>query len=502
MRNGLNRREVLGLGLAGGAAWLLPRSTRAAERGAVGVEAAPGQRPKNVIFMVSDGMSNGVLTLAEPFAQLVRQQGTNWHRLCADPTRAHGAFETYSLNSLVTDSAAAATAWASGSRIFNGGLNMLPDGRRLEPIGRLYRQAGKRVGMVTTTQMCHATPAGFATVAKSRNDYRAIAPQYLDVVDVLMGGGIEQFRGGEDGDVVADYEAAGYAFWDQRAQVRSSATPRKVLGLFGEGHLPYTLDWRNNAEISERVPTLAEMTEKALAILADSPSGFLLQVEGGRIDHAAHANDAAGALWDQLAFDDAVGSALAFASARDDTLVIVTTDHGNANPGLNGQGGGYAATNQHFERLALATASFESMRASMRPLMSDGAIAPADLSDLIAAGTGITLSKAEAAAVAEAVAGEPGDEVFAQHRNVVGILGQVLGNHNGVGWTGVSHTADLGWLTATGPGSERFRGLLKNTDAFVILTDFADIDYRNPDLSAEHAAAYMARAPQEPLVEM
>jgi Alkaline phosphatase len=79
-----------------------------------------------------------------------------------------------------------------------------------------------------------------------------------------------------------------------------------VLGLFYDSHVPYTVDHIHSDELKRTVPTLAEMTRKALEILGDAPNGFLLQVEGGRVDHAAHANDAAGIMWDQLAFDDAI----------------------------------------------------------------------------------------------------------------------------------------------------------------------------------------------------
>jgi alkaline phosphatase len=120
--------------------------------------------------------------------------------------------------------------------------------------------------------------------------------------------------------------------------VVSGARPQKVLGLFYDSHLPYTIDHIHSDALKRTVPTLAEMTRKALEILGDAPNGFLLQVEGGRVDHAAHANDAASIMWDQLAFDDAVEVVYEFVAKRDDTLMIVTSDHGNANPGLNGMG--------------------------------------------------------------------------------------------------------------------------------------------------------------------
>src|SRR4029434_4694557 len=113
------------------------------------------------------------------------------------------------------------------------------------------------------------------------------------------------------------------------------AADARVLGLFWSDHLPYTIDRNREPAMQSRVPTLAEMTSSALQNLSHSPDGFLLQVEGGRVDHAAHDNDAASMLHDQLAFDDAIGVALEFAKEHGDTLVIITTDHGTGNPGLS-----------------------------------------------------------------------------------------------------------------------------------------------------------------------
>ena len=115
--------------------------------------------------MVADGMSPGVPALADAFSHVIRAKGTHWRDLAAaDVTR--GYFDMASLNSLVTDSAAASTAWGSGSRIFNWALNTLPDGRELKPIAVLAER-GKRVGLVTT-RVSHATPAGFAACTQSR----------------------------------------------------------------------------------------------------------------------------------------------------------------------------------------------------------------------------------------------------------------------------------------------------------------------------------------------
>lgn len=488
-----SRREIIELTVAGGLAVGLPSPTYAGMR-----EQRKDRRraPKNVIFMVSDGMSMGVISLADSFGRLTRGTGTLWAQLLREPSAVHGVAETHSLSSLVTDSAAATTAWGSGSRVFNGAINVLPDGRPLVPIGKLVKDAGRRCGLVTTTRITHATPAGFAAVQARRDDEHLIAPQYLEVVDVLMGGGRKHFDAAlrKDGrDLIGEFVGRGYTFWEQRQQVTGSARPPKVLGLFCDEHMPYTIDHRNRAELEQAVPTLAEMTRAALEILSADGPGFLLQVEGGRVDHAAHANDAAALLWDQLAFDEALGEAIKFAQRDPDTLVIVTTDHGNANPGLNGMGAEYGESTECFTRLAKATVSFERFNADLR---KSGPPASAEqMQALVRQSFGLDIDSAEAETLVAAVSGNLPAELNRQHRNLVGALGQVLGNHNGIGWTGVTHTQDWVLCSAVGPGAEDFQGLLRNCDVFGRLTSLFNIAHTNPQMEPSEAHALLARAP-------
>ena len=448
--------------------------------------------------MVADGMSMGVPTMADAFSRQMRGRGTTWYRLLRDPRVRHGYFDTGSLSSLVTDSAAASSAWGSGSRVFNGALNVLPDGTKLTPIADLTRGTGRRVGLVTTTQMTHATPAGFAVVQASRDDHAEIAPQYLDKVDVLLAGGIEYFdpkQRADQRDLIQEYRDAGYAFWRRSDELASSA-PQKVLGLFGKGHLPFTIDWLNDDAIRNRVPTLADMSAKALEILSATDDGFLLQIEGGRVDHAAHANDAGALLWDQLAFDDAVLIALQFVERHPDTLLIVTSDHGNSNPGLNGVGARYRNTNDCFQSLADAKASYGVFTQRCATLRDGEQPIPVDIARSAArACFGVKLKDHEAQAVADVLNGQTPNEIYRAHQNQVGLLGQVLGNHTGVGWTSVSHTSDAVLLTSIGPGSEQFQGLLLNTDAFDRIMKLWGVEHRNPKMTPKEAKQYLAAVP-------
>lgn len=472
-------------------------ATGSQEDGAV--ENGP-QSPRNIIFMVSDGMSLGVPSMAEPFSQLVRSRGTHWLDLAALPAVARGHLRSESLSSMVTDSSAASSAWATGSRVFNGAVNVLPDGTHLTPIGRLAREAGRAIGLVSTTQITHATPAGFASVQPRRADQHLIAPQYLDLVDVILGGGHEFFAADKrkDGeDLYERYRDHGYSVCRRKAQMLASSTAEKLLGCFWTGHLPYTIDQINQPAEHKHVPTLAEMTETALAMLSKKPGGFLLQVEGGRVDHAAHANDAAAMLWDQLAFDDAIGVVRQFVGNHPDTLVVITTDHGNSNPGLIGVGGAYRDSTECFERLAGITASFTTIYAGLRKLRNgDQPPAADDVIDVMRGHTQITIKNDEAEVIANVIAGHGAEDVHHQHRGIVGALGQTLANHTGIAWTGTTHTQDFCPTLAFGPGSGRFATLMHHTDVYGVLASLMGVEHTNPSISPEEAKRQVALPPE------
>ncbi|PTX94726.1 hypothetical protein DB346_22185 [Verrucomicrobia bacterium LW23] len=457
-----------------------------------------GGKPKNIIFMVSDGMSIGVPVLAESFSQLVRKAPTQWNQLLRRPAEVTtGFFDMTSLNSLVPDSAAASSSWGCGSRVMNGSINTLPDGTAATPILRLAKDRGCRTGLVTTATVTHATPAGFAAVVTARGDEPEIAPQYKDVVDVVLGGGRNFFSPAtrvDKRDIPAEYRAAGYTTVGDRKTLAAAKGQGKILGLFSDGHMPYTVDHRNDPLLVEAAPTLAEMTEAALHALKGAPQGFILQVEGARIDHAAHGNDAGAILWDQLAFDDAVAVALAFAREVPDTLVVVTSDHGNSNPGLNGMGSGYSKSNDCFRSVAGVTSSFDRLGKKLvaellAEMARNGKLATRPevsidnvkiVQHLALENLGAEISADDCYAILRALSGEKIPGRYAQRASLAGMMGDIMANYNGIGWTGTSHTADYTTILAVGPGREAFAGYIPNTQAYAIMADTYGITHRNP----------------------
>jgi alkaline phosphatase len=466
-RSALARREWLkttGFGAA--------LATLVGKGQAIAAESAAGPRPKGIVFMVSDGMSPGVLTLAQAHSEFTRQRGTAWWNLLDNPAAARGLMDTASANSMVTDSAAAASAWGGGQRVKNGMINIGVDGKPIEPIAKILKdRRAASIGLVTTATVTHATPAGFAANQARRNDEGDIAPQYLERVDVILGGGSGYFSPDsrpDKRDLHSEFQKAGYDHVRTRDELLASKSKR-LLGTFSSGHLPYSIDRDHDKVLSSTIPTLAEMAAAALTRFLDGDKPFLLQIEGARVDHAAHLNDIAGLLGDQLAFDDAVATVLELVGRRDDILVVVTSDHGNANPGVNGTGVSYTESTPRFQRVARMTASHERLFNEWAKPKGDRDAAA--LVALIDRHRGFKLAAEEAEALLHRLRKEPVIEWSHQLDKPEGLLGQFEGNHTGIGWTGTSHTSDPTIVSAIGPQARRFEGMVRNTDVFTHLLE-------------------------------
>ncbi len=322
------KRAPLRLARAGRAATLallLVGSAQSSCGGGGGNATADPGEVRNVILFVGDGMGFAQVEAASRFADGT-PDGLSFQAL---PHQ--GRVSTAAAGGAVTDSAAAATAMATGVRVGNGVLSLaLPgDGRELETVLERLAAAGLATGLVTTTFLTHATPAAFVAHQPSRDEYAAIAADYLQGVrpQVLLGGA-KHLR-------AEAAAAAGYTVVGNRAELLALDTEAAgfVFGGFGDDHLPYAADATGD------LPSLAEATRSALAVLDNDPDGLFLLVEGGRIDHAGHANNLARAVAETLAFADAVSVAREWAAGHGDTLILVTADHETGGLRLTGGGG-------------------------------------------------------------------------------------------------------------------------------------------------------------------
>ena len=259
-------------------------------------------------------------------------------------------------------------------------------------------------------------------------------------------------------------------------------TAKQVLGIFSDSHLPYTVDRDNDPEIESKVPTLAEMSEVAIKNLDGTADGFLLQIEGGRVDHAAHGVDLAGMFFDQIAFEDAVKVAVDFALDDGETLVIITSDHACGGPSLNGAGSGYFDSTEGLLTLQGMKASY----GVMGQKFGDSPNA-SQVQDVVEEFLGIKLTTKEAQAVIDSAAGDHPLGISEFHRSSSATLASVLGNHSKVNWTSGNHTADHVLVTAVGPGSAQVEGLTENTKFFDMMLGMRGLEHSNPTMSYEEA---------------
>jgi alkaline phosphatase len=388
---------------------------------------------RNVILFIGDGMGQahrfaGQLLSAGRDGRLAMdrlphlgQIGT----LCADPS------------SFVTDSAAAASAIATGVKTRNGSVSIDPDGGERATILVLAKASGRSTGLVSTCQITDATPAAFAAHVPLRADQSEIARQYVERtnVNVILGGGAVYWyakgeplprslcrdipwRGiGSEGDLVALAQARGYEFVTNAAELQASLLRRSrdndgpLLGLFAAQEFFVQTTEELGATYDPPI-SLADMTAAAIQILSRNAEGFFLMVEESAIDRMAHRNNAALTLKGVLELDRAVQVALAYANRSSDTLIIVTADH---------ECGGLAVAGSLDQPY---------------PYEPGGGL----LDTLLA--------------------GEDGPF-------------PVAGSDYGfvLGWATTGHTAAPVPTTSTGPGAERLTGTLENTDVFHAMVD-------------------------------
>ncbi|MBS1721433.1 MAG: alkaline phosphatase [Armatimonadetes bacterium] len=489
-RQSVTRRDLLTYGAAGAGALLagLPNPARAAESwGRV-------KRAKNIIFCVADGMSAAVPTMLDHYLQATAGRTSLWTSLMNEEYAVNGLQDTRSLTGMVTDSSAASSAWGSGVHIWNGAVNWLPGGKEgvaLRPLLDIMKSEGKmRTGLVTTATVTHATPAGFAICHNNRDEEWVIADRYLAAnIDVLMGGGEKFFAssGRKDKvDLKGKFAGKGFTLADDRDAMLSAHG--KLLGLFASGHVPYTIDRDHDEKLQKTVPTLAEMATKAIQLL-DGADGFILQVEGARVDHGGHGNDFAAQLFDQMAFDEALKAIVEWALVDGETLVVITSDHGNGNPGLGGAG------DEYYDSTA-GLLKYQGFKCSFGPVMTAIKAEPtvATIQGTVEDKFGVQLTSQEASLVASGLKKRSEINVIDVFSQDFSALAMVLSNHTHVGYMTNAHTSDHVLVTAIGPGCEEFHGLTSNVSYFQKFLSHRELKHQNPSVDYETAKAHYVKA--------
>lgn len=452
----ISRRRALGLaGVAAAGLAAAPFSGPAVHASPPTDSPRIDRKAKNVIFLVSDGMSSGTLILADLYSRTQLGRESAWSVLMRRPGFRRALQTTHSADGWVTDSAAASSAWGIGVKVENGSIGIGTDRLARVPILVHAAQNGKKTGLVTTTRVTHATPAGFSANVPRRDMERDIAiDQITRKIDVILGGGSRFFspkvlERGKDTVIVRTAE---------ELAKHEHAAGKPTLGLFASSHLPFVVDRESS------VPGLAAMSAKALDALSKSAEGFVLQIEGGRVDHAAHSSDAWGLVREQIEFDETLAAVAAWVQTRDDTLLIITSDHGNANPGLTLYG---KRGKDAFAKLARAKNTFEWIDGKLPPAerMADRLAA---IPGLVEQATGVALGAEAVKRLAASIRGEP-TEAFAANNVWSFVLGQLLANEWGVSFISPNHTSDPVELLAFGPGAEAIPTWVDNTQLHTVM---------------------------------
>ena len=453
-------------------------------------------RIKNVIYLLGDGMGRTHVTAGRE-----RFYGADG-KLNMEQLPSQGYVSTYSVEknsgqpgqadfhpNYVTDSASAATAWASGVKTYNAALGVDAKGVSMPTVMEKAKQAGYRTGNVSTAEITDATPAGQMSHALARGCqgpvYSASACQDTTITgtplptsdirvtpiadqiarngtaDVILGGGLARFDTADE----KALRAQGYTVLGSPASQTvatktdlGSAAGEKVFGLFNKGNLTVEKSKQDNpAAAQAQEPTLAEMTRKSIELLGsgNKGNGFYLQVEGALIDKRSHANDAAQTLEEIKAFDDAVAAAMDFAKKDGHTLVIVTADHECAGFNIIEKG---SFTNAEATNPPVNVDSGNTANNST-PSRPGGNTKDATRSTGIVNGAGSTDQHNFAPATFRTPDDAAGVTDGSKEASLW--LTYLSGNHTG---------ADVP-VFSYGAGSEKLQGTVNNTDLFTVVTD-------------------------------
>lgn len=281
--------------------------------------AAPENEVKSVIYMIGDGMGLAhvsMLKIEEDYAPTAFDRAENVALIA-----------THSSNNRVTDSAAAGTALATGFKTRNRMIGMTPDSVAVESMMLKAHREGYATGLAYTCYLQHATPASFYATSPHRDSMNIITGCFVrSGVDVALGGGrmfVEEYYAGQGKDYKAELAALGYQVLHKEEEM-ATVSQGKVLGLFAEDNMLKLREGRGDY--------LLRATRKALEVLtnnvvAEGRKGFLLMVEGSKIDYRSHDNDSEGILAEMRDFEQCVAAAMDYADTHPGTLVVVCADH-------------------------------------------------------------------------------------------------------------------------------------------------------------------------------
>lgn len=319
--------------------------------------------PKNIIMVVADGMGPAFPTAYryyhdDPNTPLVEQTIFDKYYVGSASTYPAATNKSDGLNAsnnlYVTDSAASATALATGVKTYNGAIGVDVDKQPLLSVLDWAKSIGKKTGIAVTSQIVHATPASYIAKNEHRRNYNAIADDYFDLkidgqfkADVMLGGGTNYFIR-EDRDLTAEFVDSGYQYVDDYQQLENLDATKPVLGLFANISLPAS----NTIDKKDQLTTLTKAAVEHL----ENDNGFFLLVEASQVDWAAHSNDISYAMQEMADLVTTLEYLEQYVQTHPDTLVVLTADHNTGGLTL-GRDGIYEWQPEYIKNVKLAPAT-------------------------------------------------------------------------------------------------------------------------------------------------
>lgn len=488
--------------------------------------------PKYVFLFIGDGMSYPQIQLTNYFVSA--SQGENGGSVTVDGEEKNilssknqltmmsfpvaGSAQTYDSTSFAPDSASTATSIATGKKTWSGSINVSEDfSEKYETIAeKLKKQKDYKIGILSSVNLNHATPAAFYAHQQSRNSYYEIGLELIDSnFDYFAGGGLKQTTGSEEDqeDLYALAEKAGYKVVKTQAEAEAlTAEDGKAIVI--DEHLADSDAMAYELDRQENEWSLADYVEKGIEVL-DNDNGFFMMVEGGKIDWACHANDAASTIADTVALDDAVEKAVEFYQEHpDETLILVTGDHETGGLTIGFAGTDYDTFLKNFENQKISYAKFDSdYVAAYKENKTDFDTVMQDVTELF----GLAAPQDEAAdatqqkdsadlhpesendgalemtpyeyeqlkAAYETTMSRTGDEEefgqeeyvkYGSYEPLTVTITHILNNKSGINFGSYAHTGLPVEVLVKGTGAENFDGYYDNTDIYNRMAELVGVE--------------------------
>ncbi len=442
-------------------------------------EQKSNKHPKYVFYFIGDGMGVSQRQITEYYKQ--HTENDNTAKLLMNDLPVAGLVTTHAVNTLVTDSAAAGTALATGYKTNSSYISVAPDGEtEYKTILEAAEEKGLATGLITNTTVTHATPASFAAHIDDRDLEDEIAEQYVDQdIEFIAGGGLGYFlpqnmqnsKRDDDRNLVQEFEEKGYIIIESKEELENTVMSEvyKSLALFSNGALPFEIDRINNEDIN--TPELAQMTQAGIEVLSRDEDGFFMMVEGGQIDSACHQNDLPSTIHETLAFDKAIQVAYDFYLEHPkETLIVVVADH---------ETGGLGLGTDYSLNLAPIDSAIGSVIDVLLPIFISN---PQDIQGLLSAAEelyGIILTEEEKEEFMNDFATylEIGQSDYTYFYNGFGpMFSKFISNRTNIAWTSTSHTAAPVPITVVGKKSELFSGYKDNTEIAKLIAEIMHLN--------------------------